>query len=247
MVLVLPSSALVLPAVLAGDDEEVAALRAAVDGLPSLDGTEVVVAAADPAAIGGPTWLAPPDGEVHLGGLGLADLRTHVEVTPPVGSDAPAGSRGSHGTAAPTTAVPGVDLSVLAVWAAQRGARSVRPLALPADAADAGADVDVEIPAQAVLVAAGDLAPVHGPKPPRPDLDPARATAVEQALLATLGGAATDGAPSFDDPAGAVAAGIRGAASLHLARTAADRAGLAVRSITRTEVAGVGGVVAAWA
>ena len=110
MVLVLPSSALVLPAVLAGDDEEVTALRAAVDALPSLDGAEVVVAAADPAAIGGPTWLAPPDGEVHLGGLGLADLRTHVEVTPPVGSDAPAGSRGSHGTAAPTTAVPGVDL-----------------------------------------------------------------------------------------------------------------------------------------
>lgn len=241
MVLVLPSSALVLPAVLAGDDEEVAALRAAVDALPSLDGAEVVVAAADPAAIGGPTWLAPPDGEVHLGGLGLADLRTHVEVTPRVGSDA---ADGSYGTAAPTTAVPGVDLSVLAVWAAQQGARSVRLLALPGDA---DADVDVEIPAQAVLVAAGDLAPVHGPKPPRPDLDPARATAVEHALIATLGSAATDGAGSLDESAGAVAAGIRGAASLHLARTAADRAGLAVRSITRTEVAGVGGVVAAWA
>lgn len=216
-VLALPATALVLPSVNAGDDPEVMALRAAVAALPGLDGRDVVVAAPDPSAGPMATWLTPPEGEVHLGGLGLAILRA------PVAGDG-------------CGAAPGADLAVLAVWAAGRGATTVRLLALPAQ--------PVEPPRLdgATLVVAGDLAPAHGAKPPRPDLDPQQARHAEDVLFAALGDpdALTRALPA----AGEV--GCRSAAALLLASRVAAARGAALATAVRTEVAGVGGIVAAW-
>lgn len=217
-VLALPATALVLPSVRAGDDPEVAALRAAVGALPGLRGRDVVVAAPDPSAGPTATWLTPPEGEVHLGGLGLADLRAPVE---------------GDGVAA----APGADLAVLAAWATGQGAATVRILALPAE------PVDPPPLGGATLVVAGDLAPAHGTKPPRPDLDPQQARHAEDVLLAALGDshALVRALPAAGE------AGCRSAAALLLASRVAAACGATLTTATRTEVAGVGGIVAAWA
>lgn len=227
----MPSTALAHPAVTAGGVAGVDVLREAVAGL--LAGRSpwdpVVVAAADPAAQDGPVVLEPQGGLVHLGGLGLSTIGTHV-IRPPL--------------AVPTVAAhPGADLAVLAAlvghhWPAAR----IGVVGLPADQGDGLATRIVTNAESMTVVVAGDLAAGHGPKPPRPAVGAERAAAFDAAVIDALDDA--DAVRGLAADAGTC--GARGLPGLILAAELAGLAGRAASEVVAHRVAGVGGVTGRW-
>ena len=227
LVVAIPSTALVLPSVRTGGDAAIHSLRDEVERVLADVAGVVVVMAADPAADDGAVSLYPPDGVVHLGGLGLPEASTRVgmcrERLPVV------------------EAHPGADLAVLACAVGRvEGVGSVIAVGLPASSAGvtetmawlAGLDgVDA-------LVVAGDLSAGRGPKPPRPSVGEQRAAAYDHAVVAGVRAgvleaelvADAEGTAARGVPALAVAVGLSGPAE----------------RVTHQVVDGVGSLIARW-
>ena len=227
LVVAIPSTALVLPSVRTGGDASIHAMRDEVERVLADVAGVAVVMAADPAADDGAVGLYPPDGVVHLGGLGLPEATTRVDGAP---RDLPV-----------VEAHPGADLAVLACAVGRLEAvRSVIAVGVPASGAGVAEAVAwlAGVDGVDALVVAGDLSAGHGPKPPRPSVGEPRAAAHDHAVVAGVRAGVLE--PELVADAEATAA--RGVPALTVA---VGLAGPAER-VTHQVVDGVGSLIARW-